>query len=87
MLAKKDHVHTTTLLHFPDIPAKISELVGEVAEQSRHRGSPPWSASPSPLGFLQSMQLACNSCCFYQIQTELRGNKGEMLAVPLPHLL
>lgn len=35
MLAEGDHVHTTTLLHFPDLPAKISELAGEVAAQ-RH---------------------------------------------------
>lgn len=33
MLAERDHVHTTTLLHFPDLPAKISELVGEAAAQ------------------------------------------------------
>lgn len=86
MLAEKDHVHTTTLLHFPDPPAKISELAGEVAAQSRQR-RPTLAGfsltSGSPAGYA----AGCNSCCFHQILTELGGNKGEMLGMPLPHLL
>lgn len=61
-MAGRDHVHTDTLLYFPDFPAKSSGTV-EVRKLPRvgTDTADPGLAVPSLPGFLQGVQLACNT--------------------------